>query len=88
MNAFSFYDAVSIIDDVIRTANSFLYTAKFIFVGVGNNKTQQIRRGRTKCWHKILKITNSAGRIDNLHANARKLSCLPTSLNIFDIRQS
>ena len=35
------YDAVSIIHDVIRTANPFLYTAKFTFVGVKNNKTQQ-----------------------------------------------
>ena len=51
MNAFSagkksvmFYDAVNIIHDAIRTANPFPYTAKFMFVGVRNNKTQQIRR--------------------------------------------
>ena len=30
--------------DVIRTANPFLYTSKFMFVGFKNNKTQQIRR--------------------------------------------
>ena len=49
MNKFSagnvtFYDAVNLINDVIRTANPFPYTAKFTFVGVRNNKTQQIRR--------------------------------------------
>ena len=49
MNAFSavnvtFYDAVSLIYDVIRTANIFPYSAKFIYVSVRNNKTQQIRR--------------------------------------------
>ena len=48
MNAFSgvnvtFYDAVNMIHDVIRKANSFPYTAKFMFVGVRNNKTQQIK---------------------------------------------
>ena len=31
-----FYDAVSMIHDVIRTANSFPYTAKFMFVGARN----------------------------------------------------
>ena len=40
----TFYDSVNMIHDVIRTANPFRYTAKFIFVGVRNNKTQQIRR--------------------------------------------
>ena len=40
----TFYDAVSVIHDVIITANRFPYTAKFMFVGVRNNKTQQIRR--------------------------------------------
>ena len=30
--------------DVITTANPFPYTPKFMFVGVRNNKTQQIRR--------------------------------------------
>ena len=29
-----FYDAVKMIYDVVRTANSFSYTAKFMFVGV------------------------------------------------------
>ena len=39
-----FYDAVNMMNDVIRTANTFPYTARFMFVGVRNNKTQQIRR--------------------------------------------
>ena len=48
MNAFfagklTFYDAINIIHDVITTPNPFPYTAKFMFVGVRNNKTQQIR---------------------------------------------
>ena len=33
------------------------------------------------------KISNSVGRNDNFLAKARKLSILPTSLGIFDIRQ-
>ena len=33
-----------IIHDVISTRNPFPYTAKFMFVGVRNNETQQIRR--------------------------------------------
>ena len=50
MNAFSagklkFYDAVNMIHDVISTANTFPYTCttKFMFVGVRNNNTQQVR---------------------------------------------
>ena len=45
MNAFflhvnvAFYDAVNMIHDVIKTTNPFPYTAKFMFVGVRNNKT-------------------------------------------------
>ena len=38
------YDAVNMIHDVISTANPFSSTAKFMFVGVKNNKTQQLRR--------------------------------------------
>ena len=34
---------IDMIHDVIRSANPFPYTAKFKFVGVRNNKTQQIR---------------------------------------------
>ena len=37
-------DAFNIFHDVIRTYNAFPYTAKYMFVGVINNKTQQIRR--------------------------------------------
>ena len=50
MNAFSagkrvsFYDAVNVTHDVITTANPFPCSAKFIFVGVRNYKTQQSRR--------------------------------------------
>ena len=49
MNAFSagkvtFYDAVNMVHDVIKTANPFPYTAEFMFFGVRNNKTQHIRR--------------------------------------------
>ena len=40
----TFYDAVNMIHDVIRTAKPFSYTGKLMFVGVRNNKTQQIRR--------------------------------------------
>ena len=40
----TFYDAVNIIHDVITTRNPFPYTAKFMFDGVRNNETQQIRR--------------------------------------------
>ena len=40
----TFYDAVNIIHDVIITRNPFPYTAKFMFVGVRHNATQQIRR--------------------------------------------
>ena len=37
-----FYDAVNIIHDVITTRNPFPYTAKFMFVGVRINVTQQL----------------------------------------------
>ena len=40
----TFYNAVNVIHDVIRTANPFPYTAKFMFVIGRNNKTQLIRR--------------------------------------------
>ena len=39
-----FYDAVNMIHDSITTGNPFPYTANFMFVGVRNKKTQQIRR--------------------------------------------
>ena len=39
----TFYDAVNMIHDVISTANPFPDTAKFMFVGVRHNKTQQVR---------------------------------------------
>ena len=40
----TFYDAVNMIHDVITTGNPFPCTVKFIFVGIRNNKTQQIKR--------------------------------------------
>ena len=40
----TFNDAVNMIHDVITTANPFPYTAKFMFVDVRNNKTEQIKR--------------------------------------------
>ena len=40
----TFYDAVNRIHDVITTANLFPYTAKFMFDGARNDKTQQLRR--------------------------------------------
>ena len=39
----TFYDAVNMIHDVIRTANPFPYAAKFMFVHVRNNKIDQTR---------------------------------------------
>ena len=39
----TFYDAVNMIHDVITTANPFSFTAKLMFVGVRNNKIQQVR---------------------------------------------
>ena len=40
----TFYDEINMIHDVNTTDNPFPYTAKFMFVGVRNNKTQQIKR--------------------------------------------
>ena len=40
----TFHDAVNVINDFTRTAYSFPYTAKFMFVDVRNDKTQQIKR--------------------------------------------
>ena len=40
----TFYDAVNMIHDVITIAIPFPCTAKFMFIGIRNNKTQQIRR--------------------------------------------
>ena len=43
----TFYDPVSIIHDITTTPNPFPNTAKFMFDGVRNNKTQNINRIRT-----------------------------------------
>ena len=40
----TFYDAVNMIHDIITTGNPFPYTAKFMFDGARNNKTQQLQR--------------------------------------------
>ena len=45
---FTFYDAVNMIHDVITTAKPFPYTAKFIFVGVRNDKTQKDQTSKDK----------------------------------------
>ena len=39
----TFYEALNMIHDVIRTANTF-HTAKFMLAGVSNDKSEQIRR--------------------------------------------
>ena len=39
----TFYDAVNKIHGVITTANLYPYTAKFMFDGARNNKTEQLR---------------------------------------------
>ena len=72
----TFYDAVNMIHDVIRTAYLFPYTAKIIFVGVRKKKSVVVYK----------KISNLVGRNDNFLAKARKLSILPTLLDIFDMR--
>ena len=38
-----FYDAVNMIHDFISTAYPYPDTAKFMFIGDKNNKTQQVR---------------------------------------------
>ena len=40
----TFHDAVTMIHDVITTAKLFPYTAKFMFDGERNNKTQQMKQ--------------------------------------------
>ena len=40
----TFYDPVNMIHDVITTANPFPDTAKFVFVDIRNNKTQQLNK--------------------------------------------
>ena len=44
----TFYDAVSMIRDVIRTASLFPHTDKFMFVGVRYDKTQQTKKNRIR----------------------------------------
>ena len=38
----TFHDAVNVIHDVFTTTSPFPYSDKFMFVGVRNDKTQQI----------------------------------------------
>ena len=42
------YDTVNVIHDVITTAKPIPYTAKFMFVGVRNNKIQQNQKLKDK----------------------------------------
>ena len=90
----TFYDEVNMIHDVMTTANLFPYTAKFMFDRVRNNKTQQMKRWEikririytvvvyqkylTRLWDMII----FSPRLENY-----QLSILPTSLDIFAIRQ-
>ena len=87
----TFYDAVNMIHDVITTATPFPYSAKFMFAGIRSNKNQQIRRckiKRIRSHHcRLSKISDSVGRNDNFLAKARKLSILPTELDISYIWQ-
>ena len=70
----TFYDAVIVIHDVITTTDPIPYTAKFMFVGVKNNKTQQIRRSKINRLRtygcRTSKKSNSVGRNDNFLAKA------------------
>ena len=66
----TFYDVVNIIYDVITTPYPFPYTAKFMFVGVRNNKaptnpTLKINRIRTYCCgiSKIYHITTLVSNV-------------------------
>ena len=53
----TFYDAVTMIHDVITTANLFPYTAKFMFDGARNNTSEQLRRlkiNRIRTYQKLI----------------------------------
>ena len=68
----TFYEAVNIIHDVIIRGYLYPSTAEVVFEGVRSNIDQQIRRRKinrisTQCW-RILKISNSVGRIDDRRA--------------------
>ena len=39
----TFYKTLYIIHDIISIANPYPYSAKLVFIGVGNNKDQQFR---------------------------------------------
>ena len=89
-----FYDTVNTMHDVITTANLFPDTTKFMFVGVRNNKTVNKsdveRHMQIEYVHSVVvyqKHLTPLGEMINFLAKARKLSVLPVSLNIFDIRQ-
>ena len=79
----TFYDVVNMIHDVIRTADLFPYTAKFMFVRDGINETQTMKdKQNTHVVLSYVKVSTSAGRNDDCLAKARKISILPTSLDI------
>ena len=48
-----FYVTVNMIHD-IRTASPFSYAAKFMLVGVRNNKTQQIKHRKINRIHSVV----------------------------------
>ena len=59
-----------------------------MFVCDRNNKTQTNQTLKEiEYVYSVSKISNKVGRIDNFLAKARKLSILPTLLDIFDERQ-
>ena len=60
-----------------------------MFVCVRNNKLNisDTEREIEYVVLSYIEISNSAGRNDNFLAKALKLSILPTSLDIFDIRE-
>ena len=89
----TFYDAVNIMHHVIITRNPYPYTDKFVFLDVTFDKDQQIRCWRIyricKCTYccRISKISNSVWKLMIVSPRLGKLSILPTSLDISDIRQ-
>ena len=63
------------VHDVITSAKSFPYTAKFLFISVRNKSAVE---------RKIEYVFSVAVCKNNFLAKARKLSILPTSLDSFD----
>ena len=71
MNAFlrvnvTFYDVVNMVYGVIRRANLFPYTAKFMLVGVRNDTTQQIRRLKIEYVHSVVVCQKCLTRLEEM----------------------